>query len=168
MKFNKSPLLLLFTLLFFYACDDNFLDSSQPNLTEIPSNSSFAVDVGSSEIPYITITTNGQTIENEPKIAADLKIYTNQTEVQSQTIGIEFRGSTSFRLSSKKSFGIETWDASGNDIDVSFFGFPPEEDWVLIGDVVSTSENFTFDRTCLLYTSPSPRDATLSRMPSSA
>ena len=24
------------------------------------------------------------------------------------------------------------------------------------------------DRTCLLYTSPSPRDATLSRMPSSA
>ena len=26
----------------------------------------------------------------------------------------------------------------------------PEEDWVLIGDVVSTSENFTFDRT-LLY-----------------
>ena len=26
----------------------------------------------------------------------------------------------------------------------------------------------TFDNTCLLYTSPSPRDATLSRMPSSA
>ena len=25
-----------------------------------------------------------------------------------------------------------------------------------------------FDNTCLLYTSPSPRDATLSRMPSSA
>ena len=27
---------------------------------------------------------------------------------------------------------------------------------------------FTYDDTCLLYTSPSPRDATLSRMPSSA
>ena len=26
----------------------------------------------------------------------------------------------------------------------------------------------TFDKACLLYTSPSPRDATLSRMPSSA
>ena len=26
----------------------------------------------------------------------------------------------------------------------------------------------TFDKICLLYTSPSPRDATLSRMPSSA
>ena len=29
-------------------------------------------------------------------------------------------------------------------------------------------DNFSFDWLCLLYTSPSPRDATLSRMPSSA
>ena len=29
-------------------------------------------------------------------------------------------------------------------------------------------EDFNYDYTCLLYTSPSPRDATLSRMPSSA
>jgi len=112
MKFNKSPLLLLLTLL--------------------------------------CITTNGQGIENEPKIAADLKIYMGETEIQSQSIGIEFRGSTSFRLSDKKSFGIETWDASGNDVAVPFFDFPAEEDWILIGDVVSETENFTFDRT-LLY-----------------
>ena len=31
-----------------------------------------------------------------------------------------------------------------------------------------TIENMTMDERCLLYTSPSPRDATLSRMPSSA
>ena len=31
-----------------------------------------------------------------------------------------------------------------------------------------TSFNTFFIRSCLLYTSPSPRDATLSRMPSSA
>ena len=30
------------------------------------------------------------------------------------------------------------------------------------------ANNTQFDTTCLLYTSPSPRDATLSRMPSSA
>ena len=29
-------------------------------------------------------------------------------------------------------------------------------------------EEWSIDRYCLLYTSPSPRDATLSRMPSSA
>ena len=45
-----------------------------------------------------------------------------------------------------------------------------------IGDTGSTEENYNklsnyikeFKYTCLLYTSPSPRDATLSRMPSSA
>ena len=41
------------------------------------------------------------------------------------------------------------------------------------GDVIEVPEGtYNFDRslslTCLLYTSPSPRDATLSRMPSSA
>ena len=51
--------------------------------------------------------------------------------------------------------------------------------WVLDTDVVSTSftvvnaspgsnSNLAYTNTCLLYTSPSPRDATLSRMPSSA
>ena len=33
---------------------------------------------------------------------------------------------------------------------------------------VKTSANYPTNNTCLLYTSPSPRDATLSRMPSSA
>ena len=43
----------------------------------------------------------------------------------------------------------------------------------LVGTKISLNLGFdgssgTVDRTCLLYTSPSPRDATLSRMPSSA
>ena len=33
---------------------------------------------------------------------------------------------------------------------------------------ITTAEAPTWSNTCLLYTSPSPRDATLSRMPSSA
>ena len=34
--------------------------------------------------------------------------------------------------------------------------------------IIGTQINFKHNDTCLLYTSPSPRDATLSRMPSSA
>ena len=37
---------------------------------------------------------------------------------------------------------------------------------VMMTDLISGRE--TLDEVCLLYTSPSPRDATLSRMPSSA
>ena len=33
---------------------------------------------------------------------------------------------------------------------------------------ISMKESFSIDKTCLLYTSPSPRDRTRSRMPSSA
>ena len=36
------------------------------------------------------------------------------------------------------------------------------------GSVETHRQNLESIRTCLLYTSPSPRDATLSRMPSSA
>ena len=38
----------------------------------------------------------------------------------------------------------------------------------LTGEMVNVSINQTLSRTCLLYTSPSPRDRTRSRMPSSA
>ena len=39
---------------------------------------------------------------------------------------------------------------------------------IISGAVKEFSERFDYVFTCLLYTSPSPRDATLSRMPSSA
>ena len=41
-----------------------------------------------------------------------------------------------------------------------------DEEHVIKGMLVNADQNLV--RTCLLYTSPSPRDATLSRMPSSA
>ena len=37
-----------------------------------------------------------------------------------------------------------------------------------VGNVLADGDTVTIVKTCLLYTSPSPRDATLSRMPSSA
>ena len=40
--------------------------------------------------------------------------------------------------------------------------------WLRIAGQLNTGEDYLFGDACLLYTSPSPRDATLSRMPSSA
>ena len=110
----------------------------------------FAVDVGGSEIPYVVIETD-EAIQNEPKVPATMDIYVNKEKVQTANIGIEYRGSTSFRLSDKKSYGIETWDGGGNDIDVQFFDFPEEEDFILNGHVVNMGESYIFDRTLIYH-----------------
>jgi hypothetical protein len=110
----------------------------------------FAVETGSSRIPYVMIETFGTGILNEPKVAAALVIYQQKAEIQRVQIGIEYRGSTSYRISDKKSYGIETWDEQGNDIDVAFFGFPEEEDFILSGQILDTIDHWGFDRT-LLY-----------------
>ncbi len=111
----------------------------------------FDVEIGSSEIPYLVIETKGVGILNEPKIPAELKVYVNKTEIQNVHIGIEFRGSTSFRLSDKKSYGIETWDETGNDMDVEFFDFPMEEDFILMGQIVNLEDHYIFDRTMMYH-----------------
>jgi len=110
----------------------------------------FAVDIGNSKIPYVIITTS-DSIKNEPKIPATLRIFENHAEVQTVNIGIEYRGSTSFRISDKKSYGIETWDADGNDLTVSLFGFPEEEDWMFTGHVVNLTDKYIFDRTLMYH-----------------
>ncbi|MEM8889829.1 MAG: CotH kinase family protein [Bacteroidota bacterium] len=110
-----------------------------------------AVNIGDSKLPYVVIDTEGTGIVNEPKVPANLSIYLEGEKVQTQTIVIEFRGSTSFRISDKKSYGIESWDEAGNDIDVSFFGMPEEEDWVLLGHVVNEQGGYIFDRTMMYH-----------------
>ncbi len=145
MKNHLTVLLLTCIVLLFSCSEDAVVTPTAQN----PSNGTFAVNIGNSSIPYIVIDTKGVDIENEPKVPADMKIFVDQVEVQQAQIGIEFRGSTSFRLSNKKSFGIETWDDAGNDVATSFFGFPEEEDWVLIGHVVNQSRNFLYDPTLM-------------------
>ncbi|WP_421877514.1 CotH kinase family protein [Marinoscillum sp.] len=123
-------------------------DPSDDN--EDSGDANFAIDIGDSQIPYIIIETS-EAITNEPKVSAELALYANQQLIQSQHIGIEYRGSTSFRLSDKKSYGIETWDENGEDLDVSFFGWPEEEDWILTGQVVNLEENYQFDPTLMYH-----------------
>jgi hypothetical protein len=93
-----------------------------------------------STLPIVVINTNGKTIVDEPKTMADMKIMhkgngqenlqTDAPNIYDGKIGIEFRGSSSQQFP-KKPFGFETWDANGEDINVSLFGWPKEEDWIL-------------------------------------
>ncbi len=98
------------------------------------------VDFTGSELPIIVINTNGNQIVDEPKVMANMGIidngegnFNNLTDPFNDYdghIGIEIRGSSS-QLFPKKSYGVETWDADGLDIDASLLDMPLEEDWVL-------------------------------------
>lgn len=132
---------------FFLSCQEKI----SPDVVPIGDDGQvFAIDVGDSEIPYLVINTQGADIPFEPRIPAMLKIYEGKKLKQEQRIGIEFRGKTSFRLSQKKGFNIESIDAGGNGTDVSFFGMPEEEDWRLVGHVVNLQERYIWDQT-LMY-----------------
>ena len=127
------------------------IHSCQKDENEIPYDEpQFAIETGNSDMPYLVIETKGLGILNEPKIPAELTLYIQKAEIQRTLIGIEFRGSTSYRLSDKKSYGIETWDSEGNDTDVAFFDFPEEEDFILMGHIVNLEYKYVFDRT-LIY-----------------
>ncbi len=88
--------------------------------------------MSSGDLPRFTVRTNGGVIVDEPKVNAELSIVKNNTVLFEGPIGIEFRGATSQGFD-KKSYGFETWDTSGQDIDVALLGFPEEEDWILNG-----------------------------------
>ncbi len=95
--------------------------------------------LSSSNLPIISINTNGQTIADEPKISADMGIIYNGSNRNNITdafnhyngkIGIEIRGQSS-QMFPMKSYSIELQDATGNSVDKSLFGLPKESDWVL-------------------------------------
>jgi hypothetical protein len=98
------------------------------------------VNFTSSNLPIITINTNGQSISDEPKITADMGIiYNGAGEINRMMdpknnyngkVGIELRGSTSQSFP-KKPYGFETRDNTGEDLDVSLLGMPKESDWTL-------------------------------------
>ncbi|MDP6922326.1 MAG: CotH kinase family protein [Lutibacter sp.] len=81
----------------------------------------------------VVIQTNGNQIVDEPKVMANMQIITGDTIAYNGPIGIEYRGSSSQYFFDKKSFGFETWDENGEDVDVALVGFPEEEDWIFYG-----------------------------------
>ncbi len=96
----------------------------------------------SSDLPIVLIDTNGEPIPDDPKIPGTIGIIYNGEGNQNNItdpyneldwfIGIEQRGESSQSFA-KKSYGFETWDALGNDIDTTFLNFPSEEDFILYG-----------------------------------
>jgi hypothetical protein len=94
----------------------------------------------SSNLPIVVINTGSNVIVDEPKVMADMGIIYNGIGIRNYMtdpfndyngkIGIEFRGSSSQGFP-KKSFGFETWDVNGNEIDSSLLGMPKESDWIL-------------------------------------
>jgi len=83
-------------------------------------------------LPNIQINTYSAEIVDEPKIKGYLEIYQGDDKIEEHNIGIEIRGSSS-QFFDKKSYGFETWDEEGEDLNVSLAGYPEEEDWILYG-----------------------------------
>ena len=83
-------------------------------------------------IPHVEINTLGKEIVDEPKISSTMIIKKDGQVLYDGNIGIEIRGSTS-QFFSKKSYGVETWDANNEDMDYPLLGFPEEEDWIFYG-----------------------------------
>ncbi len=120
--------------------------------------SSSAQTFTSSNLPILLINTNGQTILDEPKIIAELRIIDNGTGKRNNLtdkpafvskMGIEKRGATSQQLFPKKPYGIELRDTSGvNSVNASLLGMPAESDWVLnatYNDKTLIRETLTYD-----------------------
>lgn len=115
------------------------------------------VSFTSSNLPIVVIETHGQTIQNEPKIIADMGIIYNGEGVRNYLtdeqnnykgkIGIEIRGSTSQMFFPKKQYAIETRTALDADTAVSLLNFPEENDWILYAPYTDK----TFFRDVLTY-----------------
>lgn len=116
---------------------------SDNSISYLPTPTWFAAPLifTSSNLPIISINTNGLNITDEPRILADMGIINNGVNAVNNLsdpfndyngkIGIEIRGESSQGLFPKKSYRIETTDGSGNNLNVSLLGMPPENDWVL-------------------------------------
>lgn len=113
------------------------------NLTyrETPSWFIEPVQFSTSNLPIIKITTNGQTIPDEPKITAIMEVINNGNAINSVDdvvkeysgyIGIEKRGSSS-QYFAKNNYSVETRTSTGENNNVSLLGMPPENDWVFHG-----------------------------------
>jgi hypothetical protein len=110
----------------------------------------FAVETGTSDIPYLVIDTKGKEVLYEPKTSATLKIYQKKKLLQQQNITLKYRGKTSFRLSDKKAFNLGSVDEAGKGLNISFFGLPAEQDFRLIGHVVNITDKYIWDKS-LIY-----------------
>jgi len=109
-------------------------------LLQLPFSTFAQVSFTSSNIPIIVIETNSWEIVDEYRIIVNMGIINNEFGLINNIsdpfndytgkISIELRGSTSQSFP-KKSYGFETQDEFGDNLNVSLLGLPEENDWVL-------------------------------------
>ena len=99
-----------------------------------------------SNLPLVLITT-AQAIMDDPRILGNMKVLNDPSGVNELSddptdydglISIEIRGSSS-QMFPKKSYALETQDASGANNNVSLLGMPEENDWILYGPYTDKS-----------------------------
>lgn len=96
--------------------------------------------LSTSKLPIFIINTKGQSIKDEPKILAELKVVYNGegkdnklTDTQfhyNSFVGIEYRGSSS-QMFPKKGLGIELRTEKGENNPLALCGLPEDSDWIL-------------------------------------
>jgi subtilisin-like proprotein convertase family protein len=104
------------------------------------SNPAEYVPFTESNLPIVLINTNNQSIPDEPKLQAGMKIIDNglgnmnhvsdAPNAYNNLIGIERRGSSSGSFP-QKSYGFETRDINGTQKDTIILEMPEEHDWIL-------------------------------------
>ena len=126
MRYISSSLILIFLI----SCSS--WDEDNQNTQFLNDFIEEETSVEKTPLKLIKINTYGKEIVDEPKISGFFQIFQGSDLIEEHNIGIEIRGSSS-QYFPKKSYGFETWDESGEDLDVSLAGYPEEEDWILYG-----------------------------------
>ncbi|TKG95886.1 T9SS type A sorting domain-containing protein [Puteibacter caeruleilacunae] len=110
----------------------------------------------STNLPLVVIDTYGNTIVDEPKVAANLKIIyeegkenklTDAANIYDGRIGIEIRGRSSSHYP-QKPYLFETRNSDDSNNNVSLLGMPEENDWCLL----SFYNDKSFARNILAFT----------------
>lgn len=102
-----------------------------------------------SNLPIVVIETDGENIPDEPKIEATMGIIDNGPGATNfltdpfnnynGNIGIETRGNSTQGFD-KKTYTVELWDETGDEISESLLGMGGEEDWILHAMVIDKTQ----------------------------
>jgi subtilisin-like proprotein convertase family protein len=122
-----------------YGADTGFVNSWTITFGNNPATAQI---VSATDLPLVILNTQGQSIPNDPKIAAYMGIIDNGPGMLNHVndsfnsyegwIGIEVRGNSSQSFPQKQ-YAFETWDQNGGNLDTMLLGMPKEHDWILYG-----------------------------------
>ncbi len=122
-----------------YGADTGYVNSWTITFGNNPATAQI---VSATDLPLVIINTQGQSIPNDPKIAAYMGIIDNGPGMLNHVndsfnsyegwIGIEVRGNSSQSFPQKQ-YAFETWDQNGGNLDTMLLGMPKEHDWILYG-----------------------------------